>query len=96
MTTRAAVAASVLLCVALAPGLLSPAIAATPATAVSADSDQTYGPELVAWNSALLYDLIYTQPVYYELGQLAIRAPDLFHAALLQGLRTPAGASPAQ
>jgi len=26
--------------------------------------------ELVAWNSALLYDMIYTQPVIYELGNL--------------------------
>jgi len=24
----------------------------------------------VAWNSALLYDMIFTQPVVYELGQL--------------------------
>ncbi len=31
-----------------------------------------YGPDRqrVAWNSALLYDMIYTQPVVYELGQL--------------------------
>jgi len=28
------------------------------------------GRELVAWNSALLYDMIYTQPVVHELGQL--------------------------
>jgi pimeloyl-ACP methyl ester carboxylesterase len=28
------------------------------------------GRELVAWNSALLYDMIYTQPVVYELGEL--------------------------
>lgn len=28
------------------------------------------GRDLVAWNSALLYDMIYTQPVVYELGQL--------------------------
>jgi pimeloyl-ACP methyl ester carboxylesterase len=28
------------------------------------------GKQLVAWNSALLYDMIYTQPVVYELGQL--------------------------
>jgi pimeloyl-ACP methyl ester carboxylesterase len=28
------------------------------------------GRDLVAWNSALLYDMIYTQPVYYELGDL--------------------------
>jgi len=28
------------------------------------------GRELVAWNSALLYDMIYTQPVVYEFGQL--------------------------
>lgn len=28
------------------------------------------GKNLVAWNSALLYDMIYTQPVVYELGQL--------------------------
>jgi len=28
------------------------------------------GRELVAWNSALLYDMIYTQPVYYEFEQL--------------------------
>ncbi|MGD1039103.1 MAG: alpha/beta hydrolase [Roseiarcus sp.] len=28
------------------------------------------GKEIVAWNSALLYDMIYTQPVCYEFGQL--------------------------
>jgi len=28
------------------------------------------GKNRVAWNSALLYDMIYTQPVVYELGQL--------------------------
>jgi pimeloyl-ACP methyl ester carboxylesterase len=28
------------------------------------------GKEIVAWNSALLYDMIYTQPVYYELHLL--------------------------
>ena len=26
------------------------------------------GKQIVAWNSALLYDMIYTQPVVYELG----------------------------
>jgi pimeloyl-ACP methyl ester carboxylesterase len=30
------------------------------------------GRGIVAWNSALLYDMIYTQPVYYELGQLTM------------------------
>jgi len=30
------------------------------------------GRELVAWNSALIYDMIYTQPVLYELGELAM------------------------
>lgn len=30
------------------------------------------GKELVAWNSALLYDMIYTQPVYYELDKIAV------------------------
>jgi pimeloyl-ACP methyl ester carboxylesterase len=30
------------------------------------------GKNIVAWNSALLYDMIYTQPVYYELGQIAV------------------------
>jgi pimeloyl-ACP methyl ester carboxylesterase len=30
------------------------------------------GKELVAWNSALLYDMIYTQPVLYELGNIAV------------------------
>jgi pimeloyl-ACP methyl ester carboxylesterase len=30
------------------------------------------GKELVAWNSALLYDMIYTQPVVYELGNIAV------------------------
>jgi pimeloyl-ACP methyl ester carboxylesterase len=30
------------------------------------------GRDIVAWNSALLYDMIYTQPVYYELGQLTM------------------------
>jgi len=33
------------------------------------------GRDLVAWNSALLYDMIYTQPVVYEFGQL--RPPTL-------------------
>jgi len=28
------------------------------------------GRDVVAWNSALLYDMIYTQPVFYEFGQL--------------------------
>jgi pimeloyl-ACP methyl ester carboxylesterase len=30
------------------------------------------GREIVAWNSALLYDMIYTQPVYYEFDQLTM------------------------
>jgi pimeloyl-ACP methyl ester carboxylesterase len=30
------------------------------------------GREIVAWNSALLYDMIYTQPVVYEFGALAV------------------------
>ncbi|MFM0739888.1 alpha/beta hydrolase [Paraburkholderia xenovorans] len=30
------------------------------------------GKQIVAWNSALLYDMIYTQPVVYELGQLTM------------------------
>ena len=30
------------------------------------------GKQLVAWNSALLYDMIYTQPVVYELENLAV------------------------
>jgi pimeloyl-ACP methyl ester carboxylesterase len=30
------------------------------------------GKQLVAWNSALLYDMIYTQPVFYELGELSM------------------------
>jgi len=30
------------------------------------------GRELVAWNSALLYDMIYTQPVVYEFGDLKV------------------------
>jgi pimeloyl-ACP methyl ester carboxylesterase len=29
------------------------------------------GHEIVAWNSALLYDMIFTQPVFYELDRLA-------------------------
>jgi pimeloyl-ACP methyl ester carboxylesterase len=33
------------------------------------------GKQIVAWNSALLYDMIYTQPVVYELG--ALRMPVL-------------------
>jgi pimeloyl-ACP methyl ester carboxylesterase len=33
------------------------------------------GKDLVAWNSALLYDMIYTQPVVYEFGE--IRTPTL-------------------
>lgn len=28
--------------------------------------------ELVAWNAALLSDMIYTQPVLYEFGDLAM------------------------
>jgi pimeloyl-ACP methyl ester carboxylesterase len=30
------------------------------------------GRDIVAWNSALLYDMIYTQPIVYELGQLTM------------------------
>jgi pimeloyl-ACP methyl ester carboxylesterase len=30
------------------------------------------GKELVAWNSALIYDMIYTQPVLYELTDIAV------------------------
>jgi pimeloyl-ACP methyl ester carboxylesterase len=30
------------------------------------------GRDIVAWNSALLYDMIYTQPVFYELDRLAM------------------------
>jgi len=30
------------------------------------------GKQILAWNSALLYDMIYTQPVVYELGQLSM------------------------
>jgi pimeloyl-ACP methyl ester carboxylesterase len=30
------------------------------------------GKEIVAWNSALIYDMIFTQPVVYELGQLTV------------------------
>jgi pimeloyl-ACP methyl ester carboxylesterase len=30
------------------------------------------GKDIVAWNSALLYDMIYTQPVVYELGALSM------------------------
>jgi pimeloyl-ACP methyl ester carboxylesterase len=30
------------------------------------------GKRIVAWNSALLYDMIWTQPVVYELGQLSM------------------------
>jgi pimeloyl-ACP methyl ester carboxylesterase len=30
------------------------------------------GKELVAWNSALIYDMIYTQPVFYELADIAV------------------------
>ncbi|MFM0319389.1 alpha/beta hydrolase [Paraburkholderia nemoris] len=30
------------------------------------------GKQIVAWNSALLYDMIYTQPVVYELGHLSM------------------------
>jgi pimeloyl-ACP methyl ester carboxylesterase len=30
------------------------------------------GKELVAWNSALLYDMIYTQPVFYELDRISV------------------------
>jgi pimeloyl-ACP methyl ester carboxylesterase len=27
---------------------------------------------LVAWNSALLYDMIFTQPVFYEIEQISV------------------------
>jgi pimeloyl-ACP methyl ester carboxylesterase len=30
------------------------------------------GKELVAWNSAAIYDMIYTQPILYELGNLSV------------------------
>jgi pimeloyl-ACP methyl ester carboxylesterase len=30
------------------------------------------GRDIVAWNSALVYDMIYTQPVIYEIGNLAM------------------------
>jgi pimeloyl-ACP methyl ester carboxylesterase len=30
------------------------------------------GKDLVAWNSALLYDMIYTQPVYYEFEHITV------------------------
>jgi pimeloyl-ACP methyl ester carboxylesterase len=30
------------------------------------------GKQIVAWNSALLDDMIYTQPVVYELGQVSV------------------------
>ena len=30
------------------------------------------GRDAVAWDSALLYDMIYTQPVFYELGNIAV------------------------
>ena len=111
------------------------------------------GREIVAWNSALLYDMIYTQPVFYEFERIAapvlliigdkdtsalgkalappevratlgnypvlakaaaarfpharlvefpdlghspqIQAPDVFHKALLDGLRSAAGERPA-
>lgn len=33
---------------------------------------QGSGRELVAWNSALIYDMIFTQPVFYELEQLKV------------------------
>jgi pimeloyl-ACP methyl ester carboxylesterase len=110
------------------------------------------GRDLVAWNSALLYDMIFTQPVFYEFEQLTmpvllmigdkdttaigknlasaairptlgnypalakaaaariqhvdlvefpdlghapqIQAPDIFHKALLDGLRAPTGGPP--
>jgi pimeloyl-ACP methyl ester carboxylesterase len=110
------------------------------------------GRDIVAWNSALLYDMIYTQPVLYEFGRLRmpvllmigdkdttaigknlappaiqltlgnypvlgkaaaalipharlvefpdlghapqIQAPDVFHKALLAGMRAPAADKP--
>jgi len=30
------------------------------------------GHEIVAWNSALIYDMIFTQPVFYEFPQLKV------------------------
>jgi len=44
------------------------------------------GKQIVAWNSALLYDMIYTQPVVYELGELQMQDPQAFHKALLDWL----------
>ena len=38
------------------------------------------GKQIVAWNSALLYDMIYTQPVVYEMG--AIQPPTLLMIGL--------------
>lgn len=34
--------------------------------------NQGAGHNVVAWNSALIYDMIFTQPVYYEFGQLKV------------------------
>jgi pimeloyl-ACP methyl ester carboxylesterase len=30
------------------------------------------GRDIVAWNSALLYDMIYTQPVFYEFEKISV------------------------
>jgi len=33
------------------------------------------GRDIVAWNSALLYDMIYTQPVFYEFEKISVPVP---------------------
>jgi pimeloyl-ACP methyl ester carboxylesterase len=43
-----------------------------PAVQMLAGLNRGPGRERVAWNSALLYDMIYTQPVVYELGDLKV------------------------
>jgi pimeloyl-ACP methyl ester carboxylesterase len=42
------------------------------AFAMLAGLNQGPGHNVVAWNSALIYDMIFTQPVYYEFGQLKV------------------------
>ena len=43
------------------------------------------GRERVAWNQALTYDMIYTQPVVHEFGQIAVPTALLSAAGVLLG-----------
>ncbi|HEX3576076.1 MAG TPA: alpha/beta hydrolase, partial [Rhodopila sp.] len=52
------------------------------------------GHKIVAWNSALIYDMLYTQPVVYELGNLTmpvlLMVGDKDTTAIAKNFATPA------